>query len=108
MTEPRAVTADELRDRLLDHIRTMAAYWAKLPDVDRATGKPITIRDRCDGVAFSILAALDGSSGALPGFDLIARPHESDKAYCQANRENWIEPNTVISDMLHEHFYVRR
>ena len=105
MTECRAYTADEIRDRLLDHIRHTAAYWAELPDVDKATDKPLTVKDRCEGVAFSILAALDGTSMALPAFDLVVMPHEDDKTYHIKNGENWYESGTVISDMLHEHFY---
>lgn len=108
MTEPRAYTADEIRDQLLEHIRQTAVYWAKLPDVDQATGKPLTVKDRCEGVAFSILAALDGTAMTLPAFDLMVMPHESDKSFHIENGENWIEPGTVISDMLHELFYPKK
>lgn len=100
---PRAYTADEVRDMLLDHIRASARYWAELPDFDKATGRGITVQDRCEGVAFSILSTLDGCS-YLPAFDLAACPHEDDKAYHQSEGENWIEPGTTISDMLHERF----
>jgi hypothetical protein len=103
MSEPRAYTEEEVRDLLLKQIRAMVRYWANLPDVDKATGRRITIHDRCDGVAFSILNILDGGSMGLPAFDLTAAPHEEDKQFFIENGENWFE-ETVISDMLHEYY----
>lgn len=105
MTEPRAYTAEEARDMLLQHIRQTAKYWANLPATDRATGREMTMQDRCEGVAFSILSALDGCSASLPAVDLVLRPHEEDKAYNIENGDNWFEPGATISTMLHEHFF---
>jgi hypothetical protein len=102
---PRAYTAEEVRDMLLEHIRLMAKYWADLPEVDKATGEARTTQDRCEGVAFSILTALDGSTMALPAFDLKLAPHPDDKEYCRSEEENWFEPGMELSFMLHEHFY---
>ncbi|MNU27288.1 hypothetical protein D3C71_156740 [compost metagenome] len=101
---PRAYTSDELRDKFLHEVRTIAAYWAGLPDHDRATGKAMTVRDRCDGVAFSILALLDGTTLDIPGIDLVFQPDEEDKEYYIQNGENWIEPGTVVSTTLRHHF----
>lgn len=105
-TEPRALTEEELRDMLLDHVRALSKYWAELPVLDKATGRELTAFDRCEGVAFSILSCLDGCS-YLPAFDLVAQPHEDDKEFHRAEGENWIEPGTTISTMLHEFFYKR-
>lgn len=105
MTEPRAYTADEVQQMLLDHVRETAKYWAELPDTECATGGKMTIQDRCEGVAFSILSILDGCSMNIPAFDLVLSPHESDKANCMKNGENWFEPGMTIDVMLHEHFY---
>ena len=99
MSQPRALTPDEIRDRLLATLRVIASEWARYPDK--------TPLERCEGAIFSTLVALDGRSCGLPGFDLIPTPHESDKDYLIANGENWIEPGTRISDTLHEHFYRR-
>lgn len=104
MTEPRAYTPDELRDQLLEQAVGMARYWARLPETNRATGAKMTVQDRCEGVVFSILAMLDGSS-ALPGVDLVFQPHPDDKEYLRGNGENWVEPGTTVSDMLHEHMH---
>lgn len=101
---PRAYTSDELRDKFLHEVRTIAAYWAGLPDHDRATGKAMTVRDRCDGVAFSILSVLDGATLDIPGVDLVFQSAEEDKEYYIQNGENWIEPGTVASSPLRYHF----
>lgn len=103
MPTPRAYTEDEVRDMLINQIRAVVRFWADLPDVDRATGRHITVYDRCDGVAFSILSILDGSTLGLPAFDLVPAPHEEDKQYFIENSENWFEP-VVISEALHEHY----
>lgn len=104
MSEPRAYTPDELRDHMLEQIVAYSRYWAELPDTDRATGRTKSIADRCEGVAFSILAMLDGDS-MLPGVNLVFQPHEDDKEYHISQGENWIEPGTTVSDTLHEHFH---
>ena len=97
MTTPRAYTVEEVREQFLAHIRQTAAYWANLPD--------LSSKDRCDGVAFSILNVLDGST-MLPAFNLTVAPHPEDKDYHIKNGENWYEPDMLINDcMLHEEFY---
>jgi hypothetical protein len=105
---PRAYTSAELRDMFLHEVRTIATYWARLPARDPADGKPMTVEDRCNGVAFSILATLDGSTIGIPGIDLVFQPHEEDKEYHIKNGANWIEPGSVVSTMLHEHFHRRK
>ena len=88
-----------LRDELLAHIRAMVGYWTKLPDLDPITGDALTARDRCDGVAFSILSALDGCAG-LPAFDLVAR------VYAEGDEEQTGPAEVVtISEMLHERYH---
>ena len=89
------VTSEQMRDELLNVFRGVAKYWAELPDHDKATGNKITTMDRCRGVAFSILAQLDGV-GELPAFDLVAHVHPDD--------EDQSREGVVVSDMLHEHF----
>jgi hypothetical protein len=103
--EPRAYTAEEMRDKILDHVRTMAAYWANLPDTDPATGRTQTVQDRCEGVAFSILSMLDGCTSHIPSITLKLEPHEDDKKFHQDEGENWVEPGMELSFMLHEHFH---
>jgi hypothetical protein len=98
---PRAITADELQRDFLEDCRGLVDYWAG-PNVDRAS-----CYERMQGLLHSFLCIIDGVSGEMPAFDLVARPHPDDKAYHQAEGENWIEDGTVINDtMLHELLYV--
>lgn len=90
-----AVHADDLRDTFLQVLAAYAHYWATLE------GK--TPHERCNGLAFSMLAIIDGSNMSLPSFDLVARPHPDDKLLLQAEGSDWIEDGTIISDGgLHE------
>jgi|SRR5579875_117459 len=90
----------EVREKFRSGIRGIVDYWAMLP------GK--TDHERCEGVAFSILAAIDGCSAALPRFLLVPAPHPDDKRFCEQRGENWYpEPPAIavcdISGRLHEH-----
>lgn len=85
---------------MVSQIKNVLRYWANLPE--DGPERKLTTQDRCDGVAFSILSMLDGCTDALPAVDLVLRPHEEDKAYHRSNGERRIEPETVISDILHE------
>jgi hypothetical protein len=104
--EPREYTRDEIRARFLEHCRSVAKYWAS-PNLH---SNP-TIQDRTEGAIFSLLATLDGSTLALPGFMLVPCPHPEDKAYHQKEGENWFPepPADVelvdIGGALHEHFF---
>lgn len=96
----RAYTEEEIRDQFLRHVRTLSRYWAGLDgsnvEEDRST------EDRLDGLAFSILAAIDGSSTWLPGFKLIPNPHPDDKAYHKERDENYYPDDVDIAGGLHE------
>lgn len=98
----REYTKEELRKKFLDHIRNVTRYWAS-----NHINPDATIQDRCDGVAFSILSTLDGSSLVLPSFDIVARPHTEDMDYCIEEGENWIQDGQIINDdrLLHDLFY---
>jgi hypothetical protein len=95
---PRAKTPDELRDEILNHMRSIATYWSEISG-------PKTTQERIEGALFSTLAMLDGCSLGICAFDLVAQPHPEDKDFHIAEGENWVEPGTVISDMLHEHWH---
>ena len=92
------ISPDQLRDEMLETFRSVARYWANVPDFDAATGTETTIADRCDGVVFSILSQLDGC-GSLPAFDLTAHVHPDD--------EDQTCEGVTVSDMLHEHYHRR-
>lgn len=99
--EAREYTAEEVRELFLRHVWTMIDYWEKQPQERRSV---------VEGIAFSILAALDGASIEIPGFKVIPEPHEDDKEYSRAQGENWFpfynatEP-CDIGGSLHDMFY---
>jgi hypothetical protein len=99
--KPRAKTVEECREEVVRHVRVMANYWAEIPDK--------TPKERCEGVAFSILVALDGGSMAVPAYDVRVAPHPSDKEYQSSQGENWYEPGMLINDcQLHEMFFEKK
>lgn len=55
----------DIRTAFLEKVREIIQYWSTLPK-DQAS-----IKRRCRGVAFSILAEIDGESSSLPPFYLI-------------------------------------
>lgn len=100
---PRAYTSEEVRDQLIAHVWGIVRYWGGHGGSNVPKDRD---KDDClEGVAFSILAALDGSSMAVPGFQLSPDPHPDDEEYLRSQGENWYDPETVIEDQLHEHFY---
>ena len=94
----RAYTKEEVRTRLLGYFKELAQYWARQGD--------ITDLAKCEGIAFSILVAIDGDSMELPAFNLVLRPHPDDKAYLIGEGENWYESGMAINDncSLHDVF----
>lgn len=93
----RAKTEDEIREELLLELRCIADYWAELP------GK--TPKERCDGVVFSILNLVNGTSNALPAFDLLVVPHEDDKQFHIDNGDDYYEPMKINGCSLHYLYY---
>lgn len=77
----KEISEKEMRENFLGHLRHLAQYWANQPDQ--------TPLDRTQGMAHSILCIFDGCFGALPAFDLVVRPHESDKQFCIDNEEDY-------------------
>lgn len=96
-TEPRAYTADEVRQQFLDHMRTLALYWSSTAGTER---------EKLNGLCFSILNIFDGTSQDLPAMDIVLRPHENDMEFHKAEGDNWYEVGQVINDtMMHEEYY---
>lgn len=92
----KAKTVEEVRTEFLEQVKVISGYWANLPDK--------TDKERCEGVAFSILNIIDGSS-CLPAFDLLVSPHEDDKQFHIDEGEDYYEPKMMINDcMLHDEF----
>ncbi len=108
---PRELTADEVRDRFLDHARAMVRFWSD-PDLRQNPLEDRTdIERRVSGAVFSILVALDGALGDLPGFIVAPRPHPDDREFLRGEGENWFPENhdaavkADIAGELHDLFY---
>lgn len=99
--EPREMTTNECRERFLGHVAATVRYWDH---------EPVTCREKLEGLAFSILVAIDGDA-SLPAWILAPFPHEEDKAFNQSEGENWYPENSTdavtadISGGLHEQIH---
>ena len=98
MSKP--ITKEQTREDFLKQIKSIVWYWASSNVHD------VTMMERCEGVAFSILVMLDGGSG-LPAFDVIVRPHPDDQSFHEAEGEDYYVDGMVINDdcQLHDLFY---
>lgn len=91
----RELTVEEVRDLFIQQVRCVVDYWA-------GNEREMPVKERCEGVAFSIMNIIDGTS-CLPAFDLFVSPHESDKEFNKNNGDNWFPENAMINDCyLHE------
>jgi hypothetical protein len=92
-------TVDQIRDEFLTHVEHLVEYW------DKNTKDK---REAMEGLAFSIMSTLDGSSMALPAFLVAPFPHESDKEYHIENESDYYPYNDEskingdIAGCLHE------
>ena len=92
----RAKTKIEARDEFMHSLAGMAYYWGTLSERSAL--------DKCNGLAFSILAMFDGSNIELPAMNISLSPHPDDKEYLRSQGDNWFEPDQIINDdvTLHE------
>lgn len=97
MDETRALTEEEVRNLFLEHIKNMIEYWL---------AENRTEKRKLEGLAFSILVAIDGETD-LPAFKLIPDPHPEDKQDHIDNGENWFPDDIDIAGCLHELFYTK-
>ena len=101
--EPRVLTAEEMRERFLRHVRTMVEYWGGDALTPMRPSERDAYREVAEGVAYGILVALDGEAGDLPAFDLVPWPHPDDEAHARGEGENWWPAGVVINEcQLHE------
>ena len=104
MQKPRELTTDEVRENLLRQVWRLVDYWDKnAPRRD--------VHGKLSGLAFSILAMLDGADIDIPRFIVAPCPHEADQSYHEQREENWHpynDPGSVKCDVagsLHELFH---
>ena len=96
----RAYTKKEVRKKFLDGIHNIVDFWVN-------ESREETVEGKVNGVAFSILAMIDGSNIDIPAFDVVVRPHPDDKEYHQSEGNNWFEDGMIINDdcSLHEFWH---
>lgn len=98
----REYTKEEVRELFLKQVKQSVDFWVTA-DVNK-------LRDRLDGVAFSIMNIIDGTS-SLPSFILAPAPHEDDKESCIQDDVNWFPENNNtnvncdIAGSLHELYH---
>lgn len=92
MEKPREKTKEEVQEEFLNHIRNMVDYWDELPQKSS--------KERLEGLAFSILAMLDGSAIELPAFIVAPLPCEEDKEFCIEEGRNYFPQNHKIEDKI--------
>ena len=95
--KPIAYTPEEVRKMFLDQLRATKEYWLNETRVE-------TESERMDGLVFSILNIIDGSTN-LPAFDLIPSPHEGDKDYLTSIGEKHFTKEVINNCQLHERWY---
>lgn len=93
--KPRAYTVEEMRQKFLDQMRLYKEYWLNEDHCPEVEGK-------LDGLCFSILNILDGTSMGTPAFDLIPSVHEDDQAYHESEGENWWAEEVINDCHLHD------
>lgn len=95
---PRALTPDEMADKLVKHLTNTAIYWAKVETYGR-DNRPITHEERCLGLIHTTLSVLDGCALTLPAFELTPVVDPSDKPHALENSNNWVEPVPIGGDL---------
>ena len=94
----REYTLEEMQEQFIGHIHALIDYWE---NESRAS----TTKEKLEGLAFSILTAIDGESLAVPGYQLIPVTSEENKEYYISQGENYYPEDTDIAGYLHEKFY---
>ena len=96
--KPREYTRDEMVEIFLQQVHLIIRSWKTSTAVES---------DQCRlaGVAFSILAMLDGESASLPGFAVVPGAHADDKQWHIDQGENWWPGDVDLAGSLHELFH---
>ena len=99
--QPREYNKDEVRAQFLRHINGLVQYWEKEARTPDSLSK-------LEGLAFSIMGAIDGCAVDLPKYILAPDPHPEDREYHKRLGENYFPENHEsgvkcdISGGLHE------
>lgn len=101
----RSYTPEEVREKVLDHMKFLCQYWSQLDRREHHDSE----KDRMMGLCFSILNIFDGTTMEFPAMDIVLSPHPSDKNFHIERDQNWFEKGMVINDCtLHDEWYKNR
>jgi hypothetical protein len=107
MTKPRAMTPEEMRAAMFEHMALMLRWWRdETPERLAPLIKPgqTEIQARLEGFLFSLLVMFDGGTGDIPGLNIVPAPHADDEAYCRSQGENWWTDRAINDTQMHEVF----
>lgn len=84
-------TGEEVKELFLRHVNDLIAYWEKQSG---------TTLYKMEGLAFSMLATIDGSDGIMPKFILAPDPHPEDKEYHIEKKSDYYPENHKIENEI--------
>lgn len=100
----REYTKNEIREEFLAYVSELVTYWNQNKSAKNSISK-------LEGLAFSIMSAIDGVHCRLPiRFILAPDPHPTDKKFRVQNGENYYPENYKskvkgdISGSLHDEY----
>lgn len=93
----RPLTTEEMQDAFLDHVQACVCNW-------EAESLQKSVRERLEGLAFSILVLLDGEAVMYPGCQVIPTPHPDDEQFHRQKGSNWYPSGVDIAGSLHERY----
>lgn len=92
----------EIKKEFVNYIHELVEYWNN--------NEKKTVKEKLNGLAFSILVLLDGESANFPQFIVVPAPHKDDKQYHIEQNEDYYPDNDIdninanISGELHDLF----
>ena len=89
---------DKAREEFLEHVHVMIDYWMNLDSEGTPQGET-ELKWKMEGLAFSMLVALDGGAGGLPGYEVKPLYDAYGNGYTEEN------PAPDIGGCLHELFH---
>jgi hypothetical protein len=95
--EAGPLTKAQCRETLLAYLVSLVAYW-------ETESRAESLKEKMQGLVFSILSMLDGEDGTMPAFRLSPSPHPEDKRYRQKHGASWWPSGLNLSGDLHHDF----
>lgn len=90
-----AKSKSEMLEAFTQQVSNITSYWA---------GLDISDKEKCEGVAFSIMNIFDGACGGFPAaIDLVLRPHPDDKQYNIENGDDYVVDGMCINEKVYLH-----